>query len=170
MTPDTETQTHNTETPYLVGALVCERLIAEKDGVVSLIRLVDSMNTTIVIALDSEPVKAASDLTVPLQFALFLSFRAGPALGKREAVVNFYEPSGGLRFRLGPYTMVFTNEAQGHNVNVNIGINLAMKDSGIYWFEVVMGEIVHRNPRRPRLANSRLMRSTNKHMHGLIFN
>jgi hypothetical protein len=140
MTLDTET--HNAETPYLVAALVCERLIVEKDGVVSLIRLVDNMNTTVVIAVDSDPIKAASTLTVPLQFALFLSLRAGPARGKREVLVNFYEPSGDLRFQLGPYAMVFTSKAQGHNVNVNIGINLAMKDSGIYWFEVVMGEIV----------------------------
>ena len=141
MSEDIETQ--NTETPYVVAALICERALQEKDGVISLIRLVDTVNTTFTPSSEEEAAKPTP--AIPLALSLFISFRAGPARGKREIVVHLYDPDGAQKFQTGPYPMVFTSAEQGHNLNIKM--SLALKNPGVYWIDVVIdGRVVTRLP------------------------
>lgn len=141
-------ETQNTETPYIAAAIICEQALQEKDNVISLIRLVDIMNTTFTPSNEEE---AAKGIRIPLEFTLFISFRAGPARGKREVIVHLYDPAGDHRFQTGPYPMVFTSAEQGHNLKIQS--SLTLKDPGVYWFEIVVGgQAVTRVPLTVNLA------------------
>jgi hypothetical protein len=135
--------TQNTEMPYLVAAVMCEQVLTEKDGVVSLIRLVDTLNTNVMGGKDETDADTLPALAMSL--TLFISFRAGPARGKREAAVFLYDPTGTRKAEAGPFPMVFTAAEEGHNVNIML--NLVLKDMGLYWLEIVMaGKVLSRVP------------------------
>lgn len=129
----------NAELPYLSAALICETALNEKSGVVSLIRLIDTMSMTIHAQPRREDEQERVN-AITLKFNVFLSFRGGPARGKREAVLEFYHPNGNQVLRGGPYPMVFTSDEQGQNVNIELSV--VLKDAGLYWFNVVMQDRV----------------------------
>src|SRR5207248_1361178 len=96
--------------PFVATAVLCEKVLQEKDGVVSLIRLVDrtSVTATGTDAPDEMP-------PIPLSYIAAISFKAGIARGKYVLTVRPESPSGDP---LPEVTMPVLFEGDERGVNV----------------------------------------------------
>src|SRR5229473_2012951 len=74
--------------PWLQAAVFCEKVLFEKDGPVSLIRMVDRFNIT---ASGVAPPTKMPPTTITV--TAFLYFKSGIARGSYEITVNGYDPS-----------------------------------------------------------------------------
>jgi hypothetical protein len=119
--------------PYLDAALICEDLVQEKDFAVSPIRAV---NRITVSGIDPSP----GDL-IQLPLILFLSFKAGSAIGEHELSVYVTGPSQ-RRSRLPglqkPATLAFEGGDTG--AVAAFPIYLRYEAAGTYWLDVVLGK------------------------------
>lgn len=120
--------------PHLAAALLCERVIEEKDGVKSLMRLVDR-----IVARAGGP--NVPDAMPPLttNLTLFLSMKAGKKEGRHQIRIKLIHPAGrelpdmiqGINFE--------SSEARG--IDVRLILNLILDQDGLYWFEVYFDEL-----------------------------
>lgn len=137
----TETTNPDATGPFCVGALLCERVLTEKDNVHSLIRIVDR-----IIVQASGPDAPEQMPDTPLGQTLFLSFKSGEARGPVPIKVTLTVPSGIAKGKpLWEGTIHFEGENKGHNLIINLrGI---LKQPGPYWFNLfVGGRLVVRTP------------------------
>ncbi|MGH7987803.1 MAG: DUF6941 family protein [Candidatus Binataceae bacterium] len=130
--------------PYLAAALFCDRLLEEKNGVLSAIRIAD----TYTVKTTGLPPN-----TIPsVATTLLLSFRAGEARGIFHVNVAGRFPSGrelqprSMAGEQSPpaFTITFND---GANPTANLILNLSIPaiEFGWYSFDVLMeGEIVAR--------------------------
>lgn len=114
--------------PYLAMAVFCEKVLQEKDGVVSLIRIVDQLG-----------VAGPADQMPPTQIQLMaiVAFKAGFMRGKLMVKLQPISPSGASL----PGTEIpafFEGEDRGVNLIINLGF--VAQEEGIYWFDVLVGE------------------------------
>lgn len=128
--------------PYLSTAVLCEKVLAEKDGVVSLIRIIDRL---IVTASGPEP----PEKMPPMSFTTtaFLSFKSGFAKGSNTVKLLLRDPSSN---QVGPETLlpVFL-EGDERGTNTTLNVTLQLKEEGLYWFDVLLGDrLVTRIPLR----------------------
>lgn len=129
--------------PYLKAAVICENVIEDKQGVLSLIRVVDR-----VIRGASGPAAQVPEQMQPFDHHLFLClmFVSGEALGSQELTLVMAKPSG-LRDPMTSSTLLFEGQDRGANVVLEMQLRLELE--GLYWIEVHLGgEIVTRLPLR----------------------
>jgi hypothetical protein len=118
--------------PFLQAATFCEKVLQEKDGVVSAIRLVDRFTL-------SSSAEGAPDLmpAINVGISILIAFKSGDAKGKWELKVRPVAPSGQeLPGFVGP--VHFEGDERGAVVVIQYG--LAAKEEGIYWFDVMLNE------------------------------
>ena len=115
--------------PYLAAALLCERILDEKDGVKSLIRVVSRITRR---AQGQEiPEKMPP---FPISLSLFLSMRTGNKAGKHEIRIVLSRPDKTAlpalihRLNLEP--------PEGRIIDLVINMNLSLDQEGVYWFDV----------------------------------
>ena len=127
--------------PYLATAVLCEKVLQEKDGVAILIRIVDRVSVT------GAGTEAPEDMPpVTLSFTLALGFKAGIARGKYAVSVRGETPSGEV---LPEVTMSVLFEGEERGVNVFMNLNFQAKEEGLFWFDVLLeGALVTRVPLR----------------------
>lgn len=125
--------------PYVQVAAFCERVMEEKDGVLSLIRIVDLINHT---ESGADPPQDLPAFRYPLNLVLIL--KPGRARGRTEILVTPELPSG----EAGPpmtLPMRFDGETRGTNVIGKIDMEWTME--GLYWFNVtISGQLLTRLP------------------------
>lgn len=125
--------------PHLAAAVLCEHVLEEKDGVHSLIRLIDR------ITVSSTGVDVMPEIQTDL--ILFLSFRSGAAKGNYEASIVFADPDGK---ELTKTTIPFfaEGEERGNNIKANLN-QLKIQKPGLFWFNVFLaGQLLTRVPLR----------------------
>lgn len=124
--------------PYLQSALVCERVLQENDGVLSIIRVIDRV--TFIVGPDGE-------LVAPEHPVFFvITFKAGAARGTYSIEIRVEKPSG-ERSAILNAPVHFEGEERG--ANIVIGAAFAPDQAGLYWYEVLFeGERVTRMPLR----------------------
>jgi hypothetical protein len=126
--------------PYVATAVLCERVLHERDNTVSLIRLVDRLTVSASAEAPEEMPPVQTTLTA------FLSFKAGFARGKYQVTLRPIAPSGE---RLPEVSMPAFFEGDERGVQLQIALTLQLKEEGLYWFEVLLeGTIVTRMPLR----------------------
>ena len=117
-------------------AVICEQVLREDDGVLSLIRLVDQ-------------IRAAPGKPAGIQLALVLGL-CFPQKdhGKIALNVEFVSPSGEV-IHTRKVDVVYSGKEVGAGV-VKINLVLSLQDRGLYWFNVSGpdGEVVVRVPLR----------------------
>ena len=116
--------------PYLNAALICEKVLQEKDEAISIIRVVDRV--TVTSAASSLPGNMQS---ISLNLNAFLSFRSGAAKGKNTIKWVMEEPSG-VR---GPEQLLpalFEGEDRG--TNFILSLPLTVNQEGVYWFDIFL--------------------------------
>ena len=135
--------TANSEMPYVIVAAVCERVLQEKDNVLSAIRLVDMVTFNPTGENPPEEMPAFTTNVTAL-----LSFRSGPAQGQRTVQIKLIKPNGELsEIKSGEseFSVVFNGE--GHGVNLIIRMSIDFTLPGLHWFDVTInGKVITRIP------------------------
>jgi len=118
-------------------AVICERVLQERDGVLSLIRIITQIN----IAGPDEEMRPT-----PLQLTAVVAFTAGFVRGKYRVRVRPVSPSG---IEVGGAEIPAFFEGEDRGVNLIFNVGLVMKEEGIFWFDVLFeDELVTRMPLR----------------------
>ncbi|MBI3459787.1 hypothetical protein HY230_00395 [Candidatus Acetothermia bacterium] len=118
--------------PYLATAVLCERVLEEKDGVISAIRIIDRV------------IQTASGSTIPenmppflLNMNALLSFKSGNVRGKHTIKLAPSTPSGKTMPELS-YPILLEGEDRGANLIVQLSIQI--EEEGIYWFNIFLDD------------------------------
>jgi len=116
--------------PHLLAALLCERVLEEKDGVKSLIRVIDRIVTRAggVDVPETMP-------PVSISLTLFLVIKAGKeGSGKHQLKVKLVHPASTQPTEM--IQGVNIDKAEERGIEVKMLLNLNLKLEGLYWFEV----------------------------------
>lgn len=117
--------------PYLKVGVICERVLEEKDGVLSLIRLVDKF--TIAITGKESPdqlPEGVANLTIVMSWA--------GGLGRHEATFNITSPGGGVQPSPRSWSFNLDSLNRGHNIIVTLPVRIT--NPGVYWIEFVLND------------------------------
>ena len=115
--------------PYLQAAALCEKVLQEQDGVLSLIRVVDRIIHSAIGpgAPDEMP-------PVPVNLTAVILLKSGEARGRYEARIQLEAPSGQ---EIGdPVSLPVLLEGEERGVNLIVAIGFQAEQEGLYWFNV----------------------------------
>lgn len=128
--------------PYLSAAFLCEKVLEEKDGVKSAIRIIDRITHTVVGPNPPEELQPFD-----YRITLFLKFKSGTARGPMQLQIRLTKPSG----ESPPSTRHTLNFEGEDDRGVDIAADMIMKldQVGLHWFDISLaGERVTRIPLR----------------------
>jgi hypothetical protein len=133
--------TADDDRPYVALAVFCERVLEEKEGTLSLIRVVDQITVTTQGA-DPPAVMPPS----PLLLHAVVGLKSGPV--HRAVTLQLrHEGPTGIRGELPTTTVLLEGEERGINLNVELAV-LATRE-GLHWFDVLVdGQVLTRMPLR----------------------
>src|SRR5712664_3848369 len=117
-----------TSGPYLVLATFCERVLQEKDGVLSIIRVIDRMTVNASGPAAPEKMPAGQ-----INFPLVICLKSGFAKGKYNLKLVPNTPSGK---QLGETTVGVLLEGDDRGVNVILNVQVIAQEEGLYWFDL----------------------------------
>ncbi len=118
--------------PFLQAAVFCEKVLDEKDGAISAIRIIDRLTFTATGANAPEKMPP-----MPLSITLLVRFKSGDATGKHELKVKPVSPSGK---ELPVFTFPFVLGGGELSANMILGYSAKFGEPGVYWFEVMIGD------------------------------
>ena len=115
--------------PYVSVATLCDRVLTEQDGSISVIRAIQRTFA---------PVASGSGSAAPVVLTLLITLLSGAARGRESITIQTVQPSG-LRGPSQSFDVFFEGEERGINLIVNPFV-LSNPLEGLYWFEVRIGE------------------------------
>jgi hypothetical protein len=118
--------------PYLQAAMICERVLQEKDGVISIIRVIDRVTRTVVGPDAPEEMEPFN-----YELTLLVTLKSGPSQGTYQVRIDIENPSG-IR-QQGPSLPIFL-EGQDRGQNLILNMNARFTEPGLYWFDVYFDE------------------------------
>jgi hypothetical protein len=118
--------------PYLIAALLCERVLQEKDETVSIIRMIDRITLTAPASQSPETLPP-----LPLNLTLFLSFKSGSARGRNTIKLRIETPSG---LKLPEQLIPILFEGEDRGANLILALNMVVDQEGVYWFDILLEE------------------------------
>lgn len=120
--------------PYLNAAFICERVLQERDGVMSAIRIIDRLTHTM----------PGADVAVMdpfhYQFTLLLGFKSGEALGNYQISIQPIRPEGNVKMTPAVYTVNFEAPAD-RGVGVCANMQIQFDAPGLWWFDIYLTEL-----------------------------
>jgi hypothetical protein len=116
--------------PYLIAALLCEKVLQEKDEVFSVIRIVDHVTIT-ASTFDAPETMPPT----PINLNALISLKSGSARGKDVIRWKVEAPSG-LKIAEQSVPILFEGEDRGANLILNI--NMSVDQEGLYWFDLLL--------------------------------
>lgn len=117
--------------PYLGVAVICEKVLREADGVVSLIRIVDRWNV--------QGNTAEMPLSI-LQFTLVVMFKSGIHRGSSQLNITPITPRNVAMPVIG--SSVFFEGDDDRGVGAFAPIGFPVQEPGVYWFEISVDDQV----------------------------
>ena len=127
--------------PYVKAAAFCESVIEGKDGVLSLIRIIDRLNAT---ASGPDTPDDMPPISHKLTAAIMLV--SGRATGREDVTIEVEEPSGSRR-ELWSGSVHMEGNDRGQNLILSFDMKFRME--GLYWFDVRLGgQLLTRMPFR----------------------
>ena len=130
--------------PLVTAALICERVIQEKDGVLSAIRIVDRAEVKV---QTTEPNVNIQDVVPGVQFNGLISLKSGSFKGSAVLSVEGQSPSGKTK-SLGDYPVTLEGE-DDNGQNLVLNLMIASKEDGLHWFNIRFnGTLLTRIPLR----------------------
>jgi len=118
--------------PYIQAAALCEQIIEDKTGVLSLIRIVDTVTHT--VASPDAP-SEMPPVTYPMKMVIML--KSGRARGRHELKIVPEMPSGELKQPV-VQSLQMEGEERGANHIINMFFTFTME--GLYWFNVYLDD------------------------------
>ena len=135
------TATTNSTGPYLNAALLCEKVLQEKDEVISAIRLVDRITLTAHASSSPETLPP-----LPVSLYALISFKSGNAKGRHTLKWVAETPSG---IRLPEQLLSVHFDGDDRGVNLVLNINMIVNQEGVYWFDIILeDQLITRIPLR----------------------
>jgi hypothetical protein len=139
--------------PYVQVAALCERVLTEADGVLSLIRIVDVINHT---ARGPDPPREMPEVHYPL--SLVLTLKSGTTRGRHDVTITPELPSGET---LRPFTTTVQMEGEGKGANIVAAMDIPYTLEGLYWFNIKFDEkVLTRLPLQVRYSRTATGRPT----------
>ena len=126
--------------PYVALACLCERVLVERDGVHSLIRIVDRLTFS--------GGKGAAEQMPPVTINshLILNLKAGSARGNHQMRMLLISPDG-AEIQQMHFNMLFEGDDRGAQAVIKLQIQV--QEEGLYWFEIYFeGGLLTRIPLR----------------------
>ena len=115
--------------PYLVMAIICEKVLQERDGVKSAIRIIDRFTHS--VAGPDVPEKMP---TVGINFQLLIKMKSGKKPGKHHIKVTLVDPR---KKELGSVTQTINMEqGESRGMDILLPINMKIEQEGVFWFEI----------------------------------
>lgn len=118
--------------PHVQLATFCEKVLAEQDGVLSVIRVIDRF----IVSVNTEGAPAELPEGGILPATLVVSLRAGDARGRHPVTIRAQQPSGAY-LPDQTFDATFEGDERGVNLLLNIGIGAI---EGLYWFEILVND------------------------------
>jgi hypothetical protein len=118
--------------PFIQAACLCEAVLEERTGVISLIRIVDMVTHT---AAGSSPPESMPPFAYNLKLVVMM--KSGEARGRYEIKIALEQPSG-LSDLLASMSVHLEGEEKGHNILLDVGVPLTQE--GLHWFRVYPDE------------------------------
>jgi hypothetical protein len=118
--------------PHVVIAVICERVLTEQDGVLSLIRVVNRVTNT---ATGPDPPKKMPPLLVR-DLSMVIALKADRARGRFSVSLIGEDPMG-VRTPLGEQDVNLS--AGNRGVNLVSPLQFALQHEGVYWIDVLLG-------------------------------
>ena len=118
--------------PYIQAACFCETVIEDRTGVLSLIRVIDTVTHT---QAGSAPPEDMPPFTYNMKLVLML--KSGMARGRYNLRIVPQLPTGATE-NAAIVTAYFEGEERGQNVITNLGYTFTVE--GLYWFNVYLDE------------------------------
>jgi len=135
------TTTRSSTGPYLNAALLCEKVLQEKDEVISVIRMIDRLTLTVHASSSPETLPP-----MPVSLCALISFKSGNARGRHTVKLVTETPSG---VRLPEQLLPVLFEGDDRGVNLVLNINAVVDQEGVYWFDVILeDQVLTRMPLR----------------------
>jgi Family of unknown function (DUF6941) len=131
--------------PYLSAALLCERVMEEKDKVLTAFRITDS--TTITLPPGTPDDFPSETNRLPVTFDSLVSLKTGKSPGEHTVRIDMISPSG-KRSESETRTLTLPDEEHG-GANLIHHHTVSIKQGGLFYFEVLVdGELLTRVPFR----------------------
>ena len=117
--------------PYLQAACFCEQVIEDKTGVLSLIRIVDTIESS---ATGLTPPKEMPPLNYTTN--LVVMAKSGKARGRRTLSIELIKPS--LERQKLPIELTVHFEGAENGSNVIARLQTTFDQEGLYWFDILL--------------------------------
>ena len=126
--------------PYVAAALFCEKVIQEKDDVITIIRMVDTYQ----LKYSKDPPPGVQPTIQP---SLLVTLKSGELTGKGEVAVSVSKPSGGKPTEARTFPVLLKGDV--HGVNLITSLSIRVTEYGLYWFNILWnGALITRIPLR----------------------
>jgi len=119
--------------PYLTAAFFCEKVLEEKNGSLSAIRIADR------VEVEEPSFELPKDVKPGFALSALVAVKSGPAKGKFTLKIVSESPSG--KRSEGPVLPV-TLEGGDHGQNFIVNFVMHLGEQGVYWFDVIFEEQV----------------------------
>ncbi len=116
--------------PYINAGLICEKVLQERDGVLSVVRIIDRITVTVAAA------QGAAPDTIPpgiAQFTLLVVLKAGVFKATAPVSVIVHSPSGG---DIGQWSTDVFFEGDDRGINLVAPMQMQVSEDGLYWVDV----------------------------------
>jgi hypothetical protein len=115
--------------PYVTAALLCEKVLQEKDETLTLVRIADRVQYSVQgVPKDVKPMVAIQGL---------VAIKSGPVTGDHTIKI-FAEKPNGERKQVHSMPLKLLGKDHGQNIILSIGIGV--EADGIYWIDVVFDD------------------------------
>ncbi|MDA2925526.1 hypothetical protein MYX65_12915 [Acidobacteria bacterium AH-259-L09] len=128
--------------PHLITAVLCEKVLEEKNGVKTVIRMVDRFTVSI-----THPEAPEHMPKIVRDLALLVKLKKGDRGDKHEMRIDFVKPSGEVA---SSFTNTLTFEGgPERGIDLVANVRLEFDADGLYWFDLFIDGIrVTRLPMR----------------------
>jgi hypothetical protein len=118
--------------PHLQAAILCEQVIEDKSGVLSLIRIIDTITHA---EVRPDAPEEMPQITYPLKMVIML--KSGRARGRHELKITPELPSGEVK---SPFSRSIQMEGEERGANNIINMQFTFTIEGLYWFNIYLDD------------------------------
>lgn len=120
--------------PYIQAASFCDQVIEDKTGVLSLIRVIDTLTHT-----EARPDAPEEMPPVIHHMKLVIMLKPGSAKGRQELRIVPESPSGETKEPI-MMSVQMAGEERGANIIADVVFTFTME--GLYWFNVYLNDVL----------------------------
>ncbi len=122
------------EGPYLIAAIICEKVLVEQGGVKSAIRIIDRVTHQ---AIGPNPPQEMEPFDY--ETTLLIKFKSGRARGTYPLEIQLIKPSGESAPPMRRSILFEGEDDRGMDIVVNMRIKFDL--TGIYWFNIILNNM-----------------------------